>query len=293
MTADPAAGGAPRGRPVSWARPRRRGAGDVPARPDRPRKRRSTIHEQIASNRRRAAVLLAAFLASVVVVGFAVSRLVGGGALVVAALVFGLAVVAAAYLVSDRVALSLSRARPADAGDHPRYHNLVEGLCVAAGLPKPDLYVVDDDAPNAFAIGRSPQHAAVVATSGLLDKLTRVELEGVLAHELSHIRNHDTLVTTMAVTLVGLPTLPFGWLSARLVEAAVGPRREAVADLTGVRLTRYPPGLIAALEKIRADSTVVRGASPATAHLWIEWPRRGEPAAQPPLADRIAALRDL
>src|SRR5689334_11380196 len=107
------------------------------------------------------------------------------------------------YFYSDKVALAASRARPADGPEYARYHNLVEGLCIAAGLPKPRLYVVDDPAPNAFATGRNPKHAAVAVTTGLLEKMNRVELEGVLAHELSHIRNYDILVTTIAVTAVG------------------------------------------------------------------------------------------
>lgn len=186
----------------------------------------------------------------------------------------GLAVVlaAGAYLVSDRIALALTRARPAGPeGANARLHNVVEGLCVAAGLPKPDLYVVDDRTLNAFSVGRNPGHASLVVTSGLLDKLDRVELEGVVAHELAHIRNHDTLLTT---TAVGLPLL-------RLVLPG---RRESLADVTGVRFTRYPPGLIAALEKLRGEKAP--GRSWATAHLWIDAP-------DPPLDQRLAELRDL
>src|SRR4051794_38139217 len=112
-----------------------------------------------------------------------------------------------AYWKSDAVALSMSRARPADPVEFARLHNIVEGLCIAAGLPKPRVYVVDDDAPNAFATGRDPKHAAIAATTGLLEKMNRVELEGVIAHELSHIKNYDILVSTIAVTLVGFIAL--------------------------------------------------------------------------------------
>src|SRR5689334_24556660 len=108
------------------------------------------------------------------------------------------------YFYSDRVALAASRAKPADGPEYRRYHNLVEGLCIAAGLPKPRLYVIDDPSPNAFATGRNPKHAAIAVTTGLLEKMNRVELEGVLAHELSHIKNYDILVSTLAVTLVGV-----------------------------------------------------------------------------------------
>ena len=190
----------------------------------------------------------------------------------------------------------MSHARPADPQEYARLHNLVEGLCIAAGLPKPRLYIIDDAAPNAFATGRNPHHAAVAVTTGLLEKMNRVELEGVLAHELSHVKNYDILVSTLAVTLVGviaiLATSRSGscggagratattasngavgrrrssrssgsccWslmpVVARLMQFAVSRRRESLADFTGVALTRYPPGLIAALEKLKDDTTVV------------------------------------
>ena len=209
-----------------------------------------------------------------------------GPAPIAAALILAGLAAAAAYLYSDRVALALSRARPVSPDEEPRYHNLVEGLCIAAGLPKPELYVIDDAAPNAFATGRNPDHAALVVTRGLLDKLSRVELEGVLAHELSHIRRGDILVTTLAVTLLGL--LPPA-LSTRLIGLTTSRRRESEADLSGVRLTRYPPGLIAALEKLRRDETVVRPVPRATAHLWLESPRDHRDSIE----ERISALRDL
>ena len=237
---------------------------------------------------------MAAFAALVVAVALLLGAMVGApGPLAAAGLAIALGISIGSYLYSDRVALRITGAAPADAEAYPRYHNLVEGLCVAAGLPKPDLYVIDDDAPNAFATGRNAQHAAVAVTAGLLDKLTRVELEGALAHELSHIRNQDILLTTMAVTLVGVPAAPFGPLAGRLLDLAVGHRREVDADATGVRLTRYPPGLIAALEKLRSDPSVVACSSRATAHLWIESPARGHADVGPPLEQRIAALKDM
>ena len=238
---------------------------------------------------------------------------------------------------------AMSRARPADPVEFARLHNIVEGLCIAAGLPKPRVYIVDDEAPNAFATGRDPKHAAIAVTTGLLDKMNRVELEGVLAHELSHIKNYDILVSTIAVTLVGfiaimsdigIRTLWWGGgrsrddnddgggagailaiagfallilapLIAQLMQFAVSRRRESLADISGVELTRYPPGLIAALEKLRDDQTVVHAHSRATAHLWIEQPMPTSPDegklsrlnrlfdTHPPLEERIAALREL
>jgi heat shock protein HtpX len=232
-----------------------------------------------------------AFAAVVLVVG-ALLAAVLGRVLFPVAVVVALVLAVVAYLYADRVVLGLSHARPVSVDDEPRYHNLVEGLCVSAGLPKPDLYVIDDDAPNSFATGRNPNHAAIVVTSGLLEKLSRMELEGILAHELAHIRSHDTLVTGLGTALVALPLMPAGSLSARLLGALVGRGRERDADISGVRLTRYPPGLAAALEKLRREEAVPPPASRATAHLWISSPLDDAGGAGR-LDERIAALRDM
>ena len=278
-------------------------------------------------------------------VGWAVDVLLGFGlvGVVIALLVAG-GTAAVAYWKSDSIALAMSHARPADPTTYARLHNLVEGLCIAAGLPKPRVYVIEDDAPNAFATGRNPRHAAVAVTTGLLDKLSRIELEGVLAHELSHVKNYDILVSTLAVTLVGVVALltdfalRFLWwggprhrddsspggagptvvlaglgfvlllltpLVAKVMQAAISRRREALADVSGVALTRYPPGLISALEKLKDDTTVVHSSSRATAHLWVESPLARTPEegrlsrlnrlfdTHPPLEERIQALKEL
>jgi heat shock protein HtpX len=162
---------------------------------------------------------------------------------------------------------------------------LVEGLCPAAGLPKPALVVVDDAAPNALACGRRPRDAAIAVTQGLLDKLNRIELEGVLAHELSHIKNLDILPGTLAAVLAA----PVG---TRVVAAIIRPEREALADAGGVAMTRYPPGLLAALEKIEADPTPFRSRSRSIAHLWFQPPETGA-VDHPPFEERIEALREL
>jgi heat shock protein HtpX len=303
------------------------------------------FEELIASNKRRTAVMIAVFVALVVLVVSAINYLAGFGVVgfVIALVIAGVSAFAA-YFNSDKVALRMSRARPADPREYARFHNLVEGLCIASGLPKPKLYVIDDPAPNAFATGRNPQHSAVAVTTGLLEKMNRVELEAVLAHELSHVRNYDILVMTLAVTLVGVVALlsdfflrfsiwggpfagrgrrdsndsnpvglllaVFGFLLvflapivARLMQLAVSRRREYLADATGVSMTRYPPALISALEKLRADSSVVHTASKATAHLWIESPLDETPSrtrkfdhlfqTHPPLAERIRVLQEL
>jgi heat shock protein HtpX len=304
------------------------------------------VYDQVAQNKRRSLLLLLAFVGLVLAVGFALNLLIGGGPyFMVFALLFAGGAAAASYWKSDAIALRVSRARPASVEEYGRLHNIVEGLCIAGGLPKPRLYVVDDPSPNAFATGRDPKHAAVAVTTGLLDKLNRVELEGVIAHELSHIKNYDILVSTLAVTMVGVVAIAadvgirflwfgmgrsrnnandsqgsaltavlavFGFallllspLIGRAMQAAVSRKRETLADVSGVELTRYPPGLISALEKLRDDYTVVGSTSHATAHLWIEQPQAVEEDqgrisrfnrmfdTHPPLEERIALLREL
>jgi heat shock protein HtpX len=305
------------------------------------------VYDQVAQNKRRSFVLILGFVGLVVAVGAALNLLVGGGpAFMVIALVVAAGSAAVSYWKSDAIALRVSRARPASVEEFGRLHNIVEGLCIAGGLPKPRLYVIDDPSPNAFATGRDPKHAAVAVTTGLMERLNRVELEGVLAHELSHIKNYDILVSTLAVTMVGVIAIAadlgirFLWfgmgrsrnnsddgpagggltvifavlgfallllspLIGRAMQAAVSRRRETLADVSGVELTRYPPGLISALEKLRDDYTVVGSTSHATAHLWIEQPQAVDEDegrisrinrmfdTHPPLEERIALLREL
>jgi heat shock protein HtpX len=235
------------------------------------------VQEQIAANKRTARLIVAAWLGGLFVVFGVLGLLIGGivvGLLV--GVVVAVALTAALYARSQPVALGRTNAVPADEVKHARLYNLVEGLCIGSGLPQPALYVVDDPAPNALALGHNTKGAALVVTTGLLDKLNRVELEGVLAHELSHIRNLDILPVTIAVTMVPIPSLR---------EKIVG-ERELDADAAGVLMTRYPPGLIAALQKLDDDHTAMHAPSKVIAHLWIEAPT----APHPPLADRIRAL---
>ena len=239
---------------------------------------------QADENRRRARTLMAAcagVLALVVLVVLAVAGLPLVGLL--AGLAAGAGAVAFATSRADRVALAKAGAVESQPADHPRFHNVVEGLCVAAGVSKPTLYVVDDPAMNAMSVGRAAHEASLVATTGLLDGLSRIELEGIVAHELSHIRQLDIVPATVAVALLG-PVAP------GLISRFVAPRRERLADVTGVSLTRYPPGLISALEKVR-DSPELRSTDRSIAHLWIEAP--AVPTDHPPLDERIQALREL
>src|SRR6476620_5443074 len=162
------------------------------------------MFELIKANKRRSALLIFCFVVLLSLVGAAFGVLFNAGPIAaIIALVFSGAMAFFSYWKADAIALAVSRAKPADPQQYQRLHNLVEGLCIAGGIPKPRVYIVEDPAPNAFATGRSPKHAAIAVTTGLLEKMNRVELEGVIAHELSHIRNYDILVSTLAVTLVG------------------------------------------------------------------------------------------
>lgn len=306
------------------------------------------MYEQVASNKRRSIALVAGFVVFVALVVTAFDYVLGGGVWGIAlALPLAAGTAFLSYWKSDAIALAMSRAQPADPVTYARLHNLVEGLCIASGLPEPRIYVIHDPAPNAFATGRNPEHAAIAVTTGLLEKMNRVELEAVLAHELAHIKNYDILVSTLAVTMVGVVAIladvgvrMLWWgggrrrysshdrhnsgaglllipamlllilapVVAAAMKAAVSRRRESLADMSGVEMTRYPPGLISALEKLKADSTVVAAHSRATAHLWIEEPAPLDDsegkvgflnwtnrlfATHPPLEERIAALREL
>lgn len=215
-----------------------------------------------------------------------------------------LAYLLVAFLLSGRAALGLAHARPADGPEFAELRDLVSQMAIAAGLPEPTVYVVDDPAPNAFATGRDPKHAAITVTTGLLAAMSTRELRGVIAHETGHIVNRDIAVTTLAVLavgaiaviaeigirvgifggtgrrndagaiflLVGLALYIIAVPAGMLLRAALSRRRESMADATAVELTREPAGIRSALEKLEADTTVVARPSAATAHLWIESP---------------------
>ena len=244
------------------------------------------MFELIRSNKRRSILLVAGFVVFVALVGAAIGALVGNSIVfTLVALVLSGAVAFTSYWRADSIALAVSRARPASPDEYQRLHNLVEGLCIAGGLPKPGVYIIDDPAPNAFATGRNPNQAAIAVTTGLLEKMNRVELEGVVAHELSHIRNYDILVSTLAVVMVGTVALiadmairmmwwnggriarngdrangnnPLAYVGiillitapiiAKIMQATISRSRETLADVSACQLTRYPPGLISALE---------------------------------------------
>jgi heat shock protein HtpX len=247
------------------------------------------------------------FVAFVIFIGwvFGKTTVWGPAAPILAAVVAGV-MAFAGYYNSDKIVLSISRARPATKQEFPYLHNTVEGLAIAAGLPVPKLYVIDDTAPNAFATGRNPEHSAIAVTTGLLQKLNRAELEGVIAHEMAHIADYDTLLMTLTVVMVGTVALVSDWtmrsffwgggrrrrdtgggqagailllvalalailspIIAQLIRLAISRRREFLADANSARLTRYPEGLASALEKLTLDREPLEAANKATAHLYI------------------------
>jgi heat shock protein HtpX len=268
------------------------------------------MHDAIARNRRRSWLLVALAFVLLFVVAEAFNLYVGGGpAGLVVALVIASVGTVSSYYFSDKLALGVTGARLVDRSEAPVLLNVVEEMAVAAGLPMPKVAIVDDPAPNAFATGRDPEHAVIAVTTGLLALLDREELQGVLGHEMAHVLNRDTRVTTMVVAVcgaivvlcdlfwrfsffggrsrrrdsdsggaamlllvLGIVALVLAPLGAALIQSAVSRRREALADSTCVSLTRNPAGLRRALEKLLHDSTVVRHTSRATAHLWIESP---------------------
>ena len=252
------------------------------------------------------------FFGIVIGLGWLLSRLYGNSAILFIAVFFSVAMSFVSYWWSDKIVLKMSGAKPIEKKNAPELYNIVENLAITAGLPMPKVYVINEQAPNAFATGRNPAHAVVAVTAGLLNRLDRSELEGVLAHELSHIGNRDMLVSTVAVVLVGFIALLADWflrsmfwgnmmngkdregrggaimiligillsilapLAATLIQLAISRKREYLADASGALLTRYPEGLARALEKISRDATPMRIANNATNHLWLSDPIKGK-----------------
>ncbi len=259
------------------------------------------LYAERTANIRRTWALVLGFLIVVIAIGYAISWYYGNPFILFIAIIIAFATNFYAYWASDKLVLSLNHARPATRDEFFDFYTVTENLAITAGLPKPKLYVIDDPAPNAFATGRDEKHAVVCATTGLLTMMTRSELEGVIGHELSHIKNRDMLLMTIAVVLAGFVALVANiflrisfWgggrrdnngnalimilaiigivlapLAAKLIELAVSRRREYLADASGALLTRYPEGLASALGKIGGYGAPMRSANLATAHLFI------------------------
>ena len=276
------------------------------------------MYEQIAANKRKTVLLIFGAIVLLGAVGYILGLWYGGYGSGVFGLVGAVALAVVLSLGSffggDRLVLASTRAREVSPQEQPRLHNIVEGLAIAAGIPKPKVYVIPEQAPNAFATGRNPEHSSVAVTEGLLSTMNRVELEGVIGHELSHVVDRDILVGTIVATLVGavvliseffmrswwwggvrgrrggdrsgggieaiifavgLALLVLAPIIGQIVRLAVSRQREFLADAQGALLTRYPPGLASALRKIGAASGIpMRSANNATAHLWLNQPSR-------------------
>lgn len=249
------------------------------------------------------------FFIVVMTIGWVFSRVYGNPGILVFAVLFSIIMSISSYWFSDKIVVATTGAKLVPDEAAPELHNIVENLAITAGLPKPPIYIVDSPQPNAFATGRNAEHALVAVTTGLLSRLNRTELEGVLAHEMSHIGNRDMLVSTVAVVLVGfiqllsdmfLRSMWFGGrsrdregnagilmlvgiilailapIAAVLLQLAISRKREFLADASGALLTRYPDGLASALEKLHSDDTPMRQANHATAHLWLDDPYQGK-----------------
>lgn len=295
----------------------------------------ATTYDYIGANKRKSIVLMLAFVVFVIFLGWVIGRWTGdAGSMLVLASAVSLAMTLGGYFAGDKIALATSGAKgPITKEQNSYLWNLVENLGIAAGTPMPKLYVIQDPAINAFATGRDPKHASVAVTTGALEKLENEELEGVLAHELSHIRNYDVrymmliLVLVNAVTLlarwffwgghsgrsnndrnnggnvfaiIGIVLLILSPIIAQLVQLAVSRRRELLADASGALLTRYPEGLARALEKIgQSNTSPMRQANDATAHLYFSNPFgrtkkvSGLFMTHPPIEERVAALRHM
>jgi heat shock protein HtpX len=282
------------------------------------------VYEQIAANKRKTVLLIFGAIVLLGAVGYALGLWAGSGVYgLVGAVALAIVLSLASFFGGDRLVLASTRAREVTPQEQARLHNIVEGLSIAAGIPKPRVYVIPEQAPNAFATGRNPEHSSVAVTEGLLATMNRVELEGVIGHELSHVVDRDILVGTIVATLVGAVVLisefflrSWWWggfrgrrggdsggggaeaivfaiglvllvlapIIGQIVRFAVSRQREFLADAQGALLTRYPPGLASALRKIGAASGIpMHSANNATAHLWLNQPSRIQGEGMGPL----------
>lgn len=289
------------------------------------------IYDEISKNKIKTIFIIVFFIVFMYVISYFFSYLVGYGkfAIIVAG-VIAILMSFIMYYNSDKIALSLSKAKPASIKNYKQYHNIVEGLCIAAEIPKPKLYIIEDESINAFATGRNYKKSAIAVTLGALKKLKRDELEGVIAHELSHIKNKDMLVMTLASVMAGfviilsdifIRTMWFGGtrrreggniilfvigivllivapVFAQMIKFAISRKREYLADSSGALLTRNPTGLANALKKIKYDHLPTKTATKATAHLFFSNPLKGDVfsrlfSTHPPIDERIKRLEKM
>ena len=291
-----------------------------------------TLYTQVDSNIRKTWFLITVFLLLIIFIGWVFSYIFESPLILYIAVIFSIFWSFSSYWYSDKIVLSLTKSRPIKKENNPELYRIVENLSITAGLPLPKIYIIDDISPNAFATGRDAKHGVVCVTQGLLDKLEKSELEGVIAHELSHIGNRDILLSSVVVVLVGMIALLSDWLlrslfwgrsrrdskgnlglimlvvgivgaiiaplAATLLRLAISRKREFLADASGALLTRYPEGLARALEKISQDTNPLRFASNATSHLFISNPFRKKAVSKlwmthPSINERVKALRQM
>lgn len=292
-----------------------------------------SMWEHISANKTKSYLFLVAFIFFVTAIGYVSGEIFGQGfgiGGITIAFIISIIMTVGSFFFSHKVVLAVTGARPATQKEFPYLYNTVEGLSIAAGIPKPKLYVIDSDAANAFATGRDPEHGIICATTGLLKKLNRSELEGVIAHEMSHIGNYDIRFMMLVAVLAGIiiifsrmiiDSFRYGSggrrgggaillvialvlailapIFAELIKLAISRRREFLADATGAKLTRYPEGLASALEKLAADKAPLHSANEAVSHLFIVNPFKGKDfvtnmlSTHPPMEERIKILRGM
>lgn len=292
----------------------------------------ATLYNQKDKNIRLTWLYIGIFLTFVIGVAYVFAGALGSRGILYGAVGFSILMSISSYWFSDQIVLKMSNAHPLDENTHREIYRMVENLAITAGLPMPKIYIMEDSALNAFATGRNPEHGVVCLTTGIVARLEPNELEGVIAHELSHIGNRDTLISTVVVILVGFVALLADWFRhiaffggrdnedrgqgqviffvvaiilsllapffATLLQLAISRKREFLADTSGALLTRYPEGLARALEKISADTEPLEAANRATAHLYISNPLKGKNFSKlfmthPPIEERIAILRGM
>ncbi len=291
------------------------------------------MYSEITNNKRKTWLLMIGFAAFITLVGYIFSKAYGNPSLTLAVGIGGMAYAFIQYFTADKLAVAVNGAHQIEKQDNPRLWRIVENLAITEGLPMPRVYIMQDPAPNAFASGRDPNHSLVCTTTGLLDILTDTELEGVLAHELGHIKNFDIRVSMMAFGLVsviailsdiflrmmfwggsrdddnnssssglfmvlGIVAAILAPLVATLIQLAISRKREYLADATGALTTRYPEGLASALEKIAAHGSVLKRQNTSTAHLFFASPLKKRSFAamfstHPPIEERVARLRGM
>jgi len=289
----------------------------------------ATLYTQQSKNVAKTWLLMAVFLVVIVALGYFISLYYRNSSILYIAIIFSIFMNVLSYWFSDKIVLSISGAIPADHNKYPELYHTVENLSITAGLPTPKIYIIPDSSPNAFATGRNKEHAVVAVTTGLLQILDKSELQGVIAHELSHIGNRDILLSTIVVVLVGFISIladmfirgsMFGGrdndnkgggilmivgivfiilspIIGKLIQLAISRKREFLADASGALLTRYPEGLASALQKISQVNIPMKKPSKATAHLYIANPLGGAGkkvaglfSTHPRVEDRIKAL---